>query len=351
MAVVEGKQAAAVDVTVRAQKVRRDHTPAKMAVFAILAVAVVVVALLAPLLCPYDPYAQNLSQALQPPGPDHLAGTDRYGRDLLSRIIMGAQSSVFSTLLLVAIIAIVGSAIGILCGWKTGKLDIVLMRTSDVFLAFPGLVFALAIAGVLGGGIMNAVLALAAISWPKYARIARGLTLAQRNEPHLSAARLSGCSTLQLLLRHVLPNIAGPLLVTAMLDIGTMMMELAGLSFLGLGAQPPMAEWGSMMSDNRSFLQTAPWTVIGPGLAIFVTVMVFNLLGDTIRDYMDPTHRNTAPGGQGWLRSLVRGRRMSAEETGALAVRTADAASDEQGECSDVSEQGQVNRAGENAGS
>jgi peptide/nickel transport system permease protein len=278
-------------IRVREQKVRADHTKVKLIAFSAMAILVLAVAVFAPWLCPYDPYAQNLSEALQAPSASHLAGTDRYGRDLLSRIIMGSQSSIFSTLALVAIIAVVGTVVGVLCGWKTGKLDVVLMRTSDVFLAFPGLVFALAIAGVLGGGMMNAVIALAAISWPKYARIARGLTLAQKNEPYLSAARLAGCSTAQLLFRHILPNIAGPLLVTAMLDIGTMMMELAGLSFLGLGAQPPVAEWGSMMSDNRSLLQTAPWTIVAPGIAIFVAVMTFNLLGDTIRDWMDPSHR------------------------------------------------------------
>ena len=278
-------------ISIREQKVSNDYTWVKLVVFSIMAGLVVLVALFAPWLCPFDPYAQNLSQALQPPSAEHLAGTDRYGRDLLSRIIMGAQSSIFSTLALVAIIAVVGTIIGVLCGWKPGKLDVVLMRTSDVFLAFPGLVFALAIAGVLGGGMMNAVIALAAISWPKYARIARGLTLAQKNEPYLAAARLSGCTTAQLIFRHILPNVAGPLLVTAMLDIGTMMMELAGLSFLGLGAQPPIAEWGSMMSDNRSLLQTAPWTIIAPGIAIFISVMTFNLLGDTIRDWMDPEHR------------------------------------------------------------
>ena len=283
-------------VTVRKQKIRRNYTRTKLVAFGSLAIIVLLVALLAPFLCPYDPYVQNLSNALQPPSAEHWAGTDRYGRDLLSRVIMGAQSSIFSTLVLVAIIAVVGTVIGVICGWKAGKLDVVLMRTSDVFLAFPGLVFALAIAGVLGGGMMNAVLALAAISWPKYARIARGLTLAQKNEPYLQAARLAGCSTSQLIFRHVLPNIAGPLLVTAMLDIGTMMMELAGLSFLGLGAQLPVAEWGSMMSDNRSLLQTAPWTIVAPGIAIFIAVMVFNLLGDTIRDFMDPQHRRNRVG-------------------------------------------------------
>lgn len=201
-----------------------------------------------------------------------------------------------------AAVAVIGTLVGMLAGWRGGKLDTVLMRTSDVFLAFPGLVFALAVAGVLGGGMHNAVIALVAISWPKYARIARGLTLTQKNATYLKAARLSGCITGQLIAKHVLPNIVGPLLVTAVLDIGTMMMELAGLSFLGLGAQPPAAEWGSMMSDNRNLLQTSPWTVIAPGIAIFITVMIFNLLGDTLRDWMDPDHRRTAPKGQGWLR-------------------------------------------------
>ena len=300
-------------VTVRMQKVSRDHTRLKIAVFGALALIVIALAVFAPQLCPYDPYAQDLSQALKPPGGDHIAGTDRYGRDLLSRVIMGAQTSVFATLALVAIIAVIGTIVGVICGWKGGTVDVVLMRISDVFLAFPGLVFALAIAAVLGGGVMNAVLALAAISWPKYARIARGLTLAQKNEPYLAATRLAGCSTAQLVFKHILPNIAGPLLVTAMLDIGTMMMELAGLSFLGLGAQPPIAEWGSMMSDNRNLLQTAPWTVIAPGIAVFVTVMIFNLLGDTIRDFMDPAHRKTLPGGQGWLRKRREKRATAAE--------------------------------------
>ena len=171
-------------------------------------------------------------------------------------------------------------------------MDTVLMRISDLFLAFPSLVFALAVAGVLGGGIQNAIIALAAISWPKFARLARGLTLARKNSPYLMAARLSGSSTGKLLFKHILPNIAGPILVTAVLDIGTMMMELAGLSFLGLGVKPPMAEWGSMINEGRSMLQVAPWMVLAPGAAIFVTVMMFNLLGDTLREYMDPKQRD-----------------------------------------------------------
>ena len=289
---------------VRAQHIRHESTTLRLAVLVALAAAVVLVAALASLIVPCDPYAQDLSMALRAPGPGHLLGTDRYGRDLLSRIIMGGQSSIFSTFALVTLVSVIGTSVGVACGWRGGVLDTVLMRASDVFLAFPGLVFALAVAGVLGGGMQNAVIALAAISWPKYARIARGLTLAQKDATYLAAARLSACTDAQLIFRHILHNIVGPILVTAMLDIGTMMMELAGLSFLGLGAQPPLAEWGSMMSGNRNLLQTAPWTILAPGVAIFVTVMIFNLLGDTIRDWIDPAHRTTRRGGRGRLGPL-----------------------------------------------
>lgn len=288
----------------RAQVIRHESTTLRLAVLVALAAAVVLVAAFASLIVPCDPYAQDLSMALRAPGPGHLLGTDRYGRDLLSRIIMGGQSSIFSTFALVVLVSVIGTSVGVACGWRGGVLDTVLMRASDVFLAFPGLVFALAVAGVLGGGMQNAVIALAAISWPKYARIARGLTLAQKDATYLAAARLSACTDAQLIFRHILHNIVGPILVTAMLDIGTMMMELAGLSFLGLGAQPPLAEWGSMMSGNRNLLQTAPWTILGPGVAIFVTVMIFNLLGDTIRDWIDPAHRTTRRGGRGRLGPL-----------------------------------------------
>ena len=185
--------------------------------------------------------------AKQPPGPEHLLGTDRYGRDMFSRILIAGTTSIFSTLILVSITTVTGTFVGIICGWRGGFVDAFLMRISDLFLAFPSLVFALAVAGVLGGGVQNAVLALAVVSWPKFARLARGLTLTQKEAPYIMAARLSGSSTPALLLRHILPNIAGPVLVTAVLDIGTMMMELAGLSFLGLGVQPPAAEWGSMI--------------------------------------------------------------------------------------------------------
>ena len=279
-------------ITVRKQKIRKNHTRAKLIFFLILTAVLLLIAAFAKYLCPYDPYVQDLTLAQKAPCPEHLLGTDRYGRDMLSRVITGSTVSIYGTLILVAVITVVGTVIGILCGWRGGKTEAVLMRISDLFLAFPGLVIALAVAAVLGGGIQNAIIALAVISWPKFARLARGLTLTQKASPYLMAAKLSGSSTGKLLIKHILPNIAGPILVTAVLDIGTMMMELAGLSFLGLGVKPPMAEWGSMINDGRSMLQIAPWMVLAPGAAIFITVMLFNLLGDTVRDYMDPRERN-----------------------------------------------------------
>ena len=275
-------------ITVRVQKVKKNSIRARLIFFLILAAVLLLVTIFADKIVPYDPYAQDLSKSMLPPSSEHWMGTDRYGRDMFTRVVVGAQTSIFSTLALVGVISIFGTVVGTLCGYYGGAMDSVVMRISDVCLAFPGLVFALAIAALLGGGVSNAVLALAVISWPKYARVARSQTLALKNSDFVAAARLSGDSSLQMIVRHILPNILGPILVTAMLDIGTMMMELAGLSFLGLGAQPPTAEWGNMMSGGRSMLQTYPWLVLSPGFAIFLTVVIFNLLGDTVRDYMDP---------------------------------------------------------------
>ena len=279
------------EVTVRKQKLRKNTVKMRLIIFGTLAVLLVVCSFFSAYLTPYDPYLQDLSIAKQAPSAQHLLGTDRYGRDMLSRVIAGSRASIFSTLLLVAIITALGTAVGVTCGWVGGWVDTVLMRISDVFLAFPGLVFALAVAGSLGGGLQNAIIALAAISWPKYARIARSQTLAQKETQWMKAVRLSGSGTGKIILKHILPNILGPILVTSMLDIGTMMMELAALCFLGLGAKPPIPEWGSMMSDTRSLMTTSPWITFSPGIAIFLSVMIFNLLGDTIRDYADPKSR------------------------------------------------------------
>ena len=272
-------------------KSRNNGVRARLLIFGVLAAALILCSFFSERLTPYDPYLQDLTIAKQAPSAEHLLGTDRYGRDMLSRVIAGSRASIFSTLLLVTVTAILGTAVGVLCGWVGGMTDTVLMRVSDVFLAFPGLVFALAVAGTLGGGLQNAMIALAAISWPKYARIARSQTLSQQETQWMKAVRLSGSGRGKFMWKHILPNILGPILVTSVLDIGTMMMELAALSFLGLGAKPPIPEWGSMMSDTRSLMTTSPWITFSPGIAIFISVMIFNLLGDTIRDYADPKSR------------------------------------------------------------
>ena len=279
------------NITIRQLKIKKDYTKQKCIILCILVGLVLLAAVFAEYIVPYDPYAQDLSNALLPPGGKHLLGTDRYGRDMLSRVIMGGQTTIFSSLLLVLIIMVVGTMIGIICGYHGGKVDTLLMRISDVFLAFPGMVFAIAVAGVTGGGVINAVVALACISWPKFARIARSQVMTLKQSSFIAAARLSGSGTWKIIFKHMLPNIAGPILITGVLDIGTMMMEIAGLSFLGLGAVPPIAEWGSMMSNGKSMLQTSPWVILAPGFAIFITVMLFNLLGDTVRDVMDPRRK------------------------------------------------------------
>ena len=277
--------------TIRTQRVRKNTVQKRLYFFGTLALLLLAASFFSEQLCPYDPYLQDMSLTKAAPSAQHLLGTDRYGRDMLSRVIAGSKTSIFSTLLLVGFITAFGSLIGILCAWAGKKVDVLLMRLSDMFLAFPGLVFALAVAAVLGGGVHNAILALAAISWPKYARLARSQTLALQEAPFMQAAKMAGSSTVKLIYKHILPNISGPILVTAVLDIGTMMMELAGLSFLGLGAKPPVPEWGSMMSDTRNLLPTQPWVTLAPGFAIFFSVMIFNLLGDTVRDYLDPKRR------------------------------------------------------------
>lgn len=277
--------------TIRIQKVRKNRTKRMFIIFSILAAALLICSIIAPLLCPYDPYAQDLSKSLKPPSAEHWLGTDRYGRDLLSRVIIGSQTSIYSTLILVAFMTVVGTVLGILAGLYGGILDTIIMRISDIFLAFPGLVFALAVAGALGGGVQNAIIALAAVGWPKFARLARSQTLAQKKQQYMDAARLSGNGTFKIIIWHLLPNIIGPIIVTAVLDIGTSMMEIAGLSYLGLGAMPPVAEWGSMMSGAREFIQTAPWVAFAPGIAIFISVVIFNMFGDTVRDYFDPRQR------------------------------------------------------------
>jgi peptide/nickel transport system permease protein len=272
----------------------RGMTPVKWRFLwaCVLVAALILVILFAGNLVAFDPYTQDLSIAKQPPDSVHRLGTDEFGRDLFARVIEGGKFTLFASLALVAIITIVGGALGAICGWVGGKFDTVVMRISDIFLAFPGMVFAIAVAGVLTGGLASAVIALACISWPKYARLTRGLVMSTRGMPYVDAARLSGRNGIAILLRDVLPNIAGPIVVTAAIDIGHMIIEIAGLSFLGLGAQVPTPEWGAMMSNGRSLIQLYPWIILAPGIACFITVAVFNIFADACRDMFDPKMRN-----------------------------------------------------------
>ena len=257
--------------------VRRNTVKARLILFSVLAIALIVCSFFSEYLTPYDPYLQNLDIAKQAPTKAHPLGTDRYGRDMLSRVIAGSRASIFSTLLLVAVITTLGTAVGVTCGWVGGLTDTVLMRVSDVFLAFPGLVFALAVAGVLGGGLQNAIIALAAISWPKYARIARSQTLAQKETQWMKAVRLSGSGTGKIILKHILPNCMAPIIVQATLSIAGSILAIASLSFIGLGISPPTPEWGSMVSTGRQYFRAAWWVCAFPGLAIMLTILSLNL--------------------------------------------------------------------------
>ena len=259
--------------------------------FAIYTAAVVVillVAIFAPYLAPQDPFDGNMRNVLQPPSAEHLLGTDKLGRDTLSRIIAGTQVSLFMTICLVALLAIVGVIVGIASGYFGGKVEMILMRLADMMLAFPGVVLAIAIAGILGGSVVNTILALLVVGWAKYARLVRSLVIKLRNNDFIVAAQVNGTKTINILWRHVLPNILPMVVITGAMDIGTMMMEIAGLSFLGFGAQPPTPEWGLMLNEGRQYIQTAPWLMIYPGAAIFIVVATFNLWGDSLRDVLDP---------------------------------------------------------------
>ena len=260
----------------------------RLIVFLILAGVLVLLAILAPAFAPNDPNATSAADMNAAPSARFPFGTDRYGRCVCSRVLVGARTSIFSAAALVAITFAVGALLGMLAGWYGGAVDAVVMRLADVLLAFPQMVLAIAVAGLLGGGMGNAMLALGVTGWTLYARLARSQTLALKNEPYVSAARLSGCSTFSILFKTLLPGMLGPLTVSAATNMGTTMIGIAGLSFLGIGVTEPHAEWGSMISGMRAYLQLAPWAVLAPAAATVVTVMVFNLLGDAVRDALDP---------------------------------------------------------------
>lgn len=258
-------------------------------VFSILAVCIILTAVFAPVVTRgVDPLKGSLVDALLPPCKEHIFGTDKMGRDIFSRVIYGARASLSATFGVVALIFLVGTVTGVLAGYFGGVIDAVIMRIADMMLAFPGLVLALAVAGIMGASIKNAIIAIVVVSWTKYARLARSLVMKIRDRDYVSAAIVTGSKTPYMLFRYMLPNALPTLIITAATDIGSMMLELAAMSFLGFGAKPPAPEWGYMLNEGRACMQSAPWLMIFPGLAIFVVVVVFNTLGDSIRDILDP---------------------------------------------------------------
>ena len=249
------------------------------------------VAALAPLLATHNPYEQILNDRLLAPSAKYWFGTDSLGRDIYSRVVYGARVTLTIALLVAAISTPLGMLMGIVAGYLGGLADEILMRLADVFLAFPRLILAIAFAAALGPGVENAIVAIAIAHWPSYARLARAETLNVKNNDYIQAMRVLGAGKVRIMAGHILPLTLSSIIVRMSLDMGTIILTAAGLSFLGLGAQPPMPEWGLMVSDGRQFLVDQWWVSTLPGLAILVVVMGFNLLGDGIRDVLDPRQR------------------------------------------------------------
>jgi len=285
-------------VSTTASKVRRRRTvlgrllvnPLSAAGL-ILVVFAVFVALAAPLIASYDPITMTPDLRLAPPSFAHWMGTDDGGRDILSRIIFGTRSSLLTAVGILAMASVAGTAIGLAAGYLGGWVDEVLMRVTDMFLAFPALVLAMGMAATLGPSLFNAMLATAVVWWPWYARLVRGQALSLKHEAFVDAARVSGASAFRITVHHILRNCTTPIIVQMSLDIGYAILTLASLSFIGLGAQPPTPEWGSMVSIGRDYFLEQWWMVTFPGLAIFVSVMAFNLLGDGLQEALSPRLR------------------------------------------------------------
>lgn len=257
----------------------------------VIVLVTVVIGLTAQWIVPYNPVQPNLDVKLQAPSGLHWLGTDDMGRDIFSRILSGTQVSLTSALVIISISMIFGMLVGLLAGYLGGWVDDLLMRVTDIFLAFPALILAMAISATLGPSLKNALIAVASVWWPWYARLVRGQVISVRNMEYVEAARSVGATPLRIVLRHILPNTLGPLLVQATLDVGNTILLTASLSFIGLGAQPPTPEWGSMVSVGRLYLLSYWWVPTMPGFAILFSVLGFNLLGDALRDFADVRER------------------------------------------------------------
>ncbi|MEK3934474.1 nickel transporter permease [Sporosarcina sp. FSL W7-1349] len=258
----------------------------------VLAIAVVFIllAIIAPIFAPHDPLKTDFARILEAPSLEYPLGTDQVGRCILSRILYGASVSLGMTSLLLSIVTILGVTIGVISGLFGGIVDTIIMRITDTVLSFPDIVFAIAIVGVLGPGMKNTIIAFSIVWWTKYARLTRVLVWEVKNNEYIQAAKMAGAGKMKLVTHYIFPNISSSFIVQFVIDIGGIMLALAGLSFLGLGVQTPTPEWGNMLNEGRAYLQTAPWLLIFPGIAIFTVVAIFNTLGDLARDVLDPKH-------------------------------------------------------------
>lgn len=253
----------------------------------VAAIAIILVGILAPVIATHSPYESNLHDAFIAPNSEHIFGTDKLGRDIFSRVIYGTRISLSAALILVILIFTIGTTLGVIAGYFGGIIDTIIMRISDMMISFPGMVLAIAMAGIMGASVKNAVIAITVVSWTKYARLSRSLVLKIKETDYIRAAKVTGCKTIHIITRHIIPNIISTLIITATTDIGTMILELSALSFLGFGAQSPQAEWGLMLNEGRAYMVDCPWLMIYPGLAICIVVVVYNLLGDSLRDILD----------------------------------------------------------------
>ena len=254
---------------------------------AVAAIAIILVGIFAPVIATHSPYESNLHDAFIAPNSEHIFGTDKLGRDIFSRVIYGTRISLSAALILVILIFTIGTTLGVIAGYFGGIIDTIIMRISDMMISFPGLVLAIAMAGIMGASVKNAIIAITVVSWTKYARLSRSLVLKIKETDYIRAAKVTGCKTVHIITRHIIPNIISTLIITATTDIGTMILELSALSFLGFGAQSPQAEWGLMLNEGRAYMVDCPWLMIYPGLAICIVVVVYNLLGDSLRDILD----------------------------------------------------------------
>ncbi|MEM1610912.1 MAG: ABC transporter permease [Sulfolobales archaeon] len=257
----------------------------------IIVASIVSLSLIAPIIAPYDPLEQRLEERLQPPSSSHLMGTDKLGRDIFSRVLYGGRISLFIAISSVAISVIIGMTIGLVSGYLGGRLDNLFMRVTDMFLAFPSLILALAIAAMLRPGMVNVIMAIALSTWPQYARIARAITIQVKNEPYIEAIVSVGASRTRILVGHIMPMVIPQVLTQAMINLGGAILTAAGLGFLGFGVPPPTPEWGLMVSEGRDLIQSHWWISTFPGLMIFLSVIGFNLIGDQLRDILDVRYR------------------------------------------------------------